>query len=189
MDAVFEAPIWLALTLSVVGLCVLVMGLRGASPPMRRFGLAIAAVGILVGGVRRFVDTPRERAVKATRNLVDSFGRRDWPAFEALLAEEAQFGPLAGRPTLAVAARRAAEAYDPRELHVLSVEAVLDASEVAVVSLTVMARAGEGAAAPTSWTLEWVRVGPDWKLRRATPLGGPFVNPSVIEMSIRRIGR
>jgi hypothetical protein len=174
-DLLFDAPWWLPTILAGLGLYVFWSGNRRQEPKIRNAGLALlaGAVGVLL--LSYFVDTPKEKAVKRSKQLVHAVEARDWATLKTTLDPTVSLSVLGfnvlyeNRDDLIKAAQRGVDQYGIKNVHVLGTDAEQTESLITVnMSIVSEQEATMGRPVPTSWKLEWQRSGNDWTLTRVT---------------------
>lgn len=176
-ELLFETPWWLPTVIFLAG-----AGLFIAGNNRRRFRLRTAGAGVVIlaavlVGVSYFVDTPAEKCLKNTRELIAAFQKKDWATFESLLDPRASVAInssitlYSNRADIVQAARRAQEMYQFTTARVLGAEAVQQDSLISVtLTLFTDQRATMGRPFTSTWRFEWQDFGKGWTLWRITAL-------------------
>src|SRR5256885_7409777 len=143
-DLLFETPWWLPTTIIAVGAILFYTANRRREVKLRTVGLGIVALGVVVALVSYFVDTPRERAIKGSRQLVQSVADRDWATVQSLLHPKASVA-IANVPStlyndreqIVARAKEGAERYGLKSVTILSTDARQDQTLI-TVSMTLL---------------------------------------------------
>ena len=127
-DLIFQTPWWLPTLIAVAGVVIFVTGNARVENRLRTAGLAIVGLAILLAVVSYFVDTPREKAVKQSRELCYAFERADWPKMTSILDKSTAVTVLGNtiyptRDQIIAAAKQAHERYGFKTVRVLSASA------------------------------------------------------------------
>src|SRR3954466_15846766 len=88
-ELLFQTPWWLPVTIGGIGVVLFITGNNRVEAKVRKAGLTIVALAVLLMGVSYFVDTDLEKAVKNTKALVRAVNDRDWPTMTSLLDPKA----------------------------------------------------------------------------------------------------
>ena len=84
-DLLFNTPWWLPTVIVAAGVALWVNGNNRSLDSLKRLGLGIAGVGLLLAIVSYFVDTDREKVTDQSSRLVQSVVSQDWATVESLL--------------------------------------------------------------------------------------------------------
>ena len=160
---VLESPFALALSLALIGLGGLVaLNARGRL----RTGLVVLGAAWALGGAAVLasvlVETPRERLIRRTRELVAALARVDTDAMRALIHEDAsveveRLSRFSGRDSIIDAASRYLGSTYRLESHATpEVQAVIDGPNAARTQARVR-HTGEGIPPASWWRISWYR--------------------------------
>src|SRR4051812_3791222 len=122
----FDTPWWLLALLIGAGAVLFWNGNRRQESRVRSAGLALLGVAILLGVLSYFVDTPRERAVKESKQFARAIEARDWPSARKILDPNCTLSVLGSvqlydsREQIIEAAKKAVERYGVSNMRILS---------------------------------------------------------------------
>src|SRR5689334_11092523 len=85
----FETPWWLPTAIVAVGAVLFYTANKRREARLRTVGLGVVCLGVLIAVVSYLVDTPKERAVKGSKHLVQAVASRDWQTMQSLLHPKA----------------------------------------------------------------------------------------------------
>lgn len=165
MEMLFDAPWWLYLAPGLIGLVMLVYGLRRGDRTLRNAGLVLLVVAVAVYGTSMAVETDTEKVSRQSRELVTAVEKNQWDQLSALL-----------EPDAAVTLLGMGQIYDSREKIIEACKSRVAGSGVTSLALTSLEPKREGAAqistevqiyvtsndaggrpVPTTWRLVWQR--------------------------------
>lgn len=184
LDFLFETPWWLPTIIFGAGLVVLIAGLRRGDTKSSRVGAGILALGLLVVIVSWAVETPRERAVNRTNQLVSAANRRDWTAFAADLDAQTNLYGLRGADQITAASKSAIESMDITNLHITGTDVTAQGTVIRV-SIRLYSEQ-RGVTALTDWQLEFQNMGSGWALFNITALSNQQISEDRIRSLIPR---
>src|SRR3954465_11709461 len=84
-QVLFETPWWLLTLVAIVAIALLVSGNNRQQNQLKLAGFIVLSLGIILAAVSFFVDTPREKALKGTRQFVRAVVDRDQAKLRSLL--------------------------------------------------------------------------------------------------------
>jgi hypothetical protein len=173
-ELLFDTPWWLPTLVAVVGVVLFVSGNKRVDLTLRNVGIGIFGLAILLVLLSWIVDTPKERAVKGTRQLVDSVEKKDWQKMRSLLDPKVSFFTYGNRDVLVDAVKRASEEQGVRSIVITSLEAK-QADTLITVTLTAYATldATQGRPFRSDWSLDWIETADGWVLRTIKLLPTP----------------
>ena len=168
----FETPWWLPTVVIGVGAVIFYTANKRGEKKLRAAGLVVAALGVGLALVSQFVDTDEERAVKRTKQLVDSFEKKDWERMRGLLHPRVTLGianvPVTlynDRDQIVARAQDAAERYGVQSITVTSLDARQDQTLI-TVSLTAYSVQEHTGGRPinSTWEFDWLQGADGWAL-------------------------
>lgn len=174
-DLLFDTPWWLPALLAGVGIVLFWNGNRRQESGLRNIGLLVLAAAALVMGVSYLVDTPLEKAVKQTKQLVKSVETNDWTTMRSILGATTSVSVLGGRPIyetrdeIVNGAKRAVEQYGVKNIRHLSTTAERQ-DTIITITMTLLSDHEQigGRTINTVWQFEWQQTGENWDLVRIT---------------------
>lgn len=101
MNFLFELPLWIVLVVLAAGVGVFIAGNNRVNARIRMIGLAVVAIGLGLGAVSYFGQTPREECVSRTKQIVAAVRAKDWDALKPLLDRNTQVMLLRGPDQIA----------------------------------------------------------------------------------------
>src|SRR4029079_3493871 len=121
-DLIFDTPLWLLGLLVIVGAALWWSGNNRQDKTLKRVGLAVFLVGVLVGVVSSLVDTDKERAARQTRQIVSAVERRDWEGFGKLLDPRTHVMIYNNREDIVAGAKITADVIGLKSLHITGMD-------------------------------------------------------------------
>src|SRR5271156_4230416 len=88
-DLLLEMPSWALSVVGVVGFLLMFSGIKDGQRKKALAGVGVVAVGLLLAGLSRFVDTPGKQVQRLTRRFVAAVEQRDAVAMGAILHPQA----------------------------------------------------------------------------------------------------
>lgn len=178
MNWLFDIAWWIPVAVVLGGAVAFVMGNSRRQLAVRNAGLAAVGLGIALALVSYFVDTPVEKAEKASRRFVQAFVEQDWETFSGLLDRKvslsAQGVPLAfysNRDELIQAARDAQAQYGFTSIRVTSANGKwIDGLIPVYLTLFSEQQATLGRPFPSTWEFDWQDYGDGYKITRITAI-------------------
>lgn len=168
----FETPWWLPTVIVLVGTVFFYTGNKRGEKKLRGGGLVVAALGIALAVLSYSVDTDRERAVRRTRLLVDSFEKKEWETVRTLLHPRASMSvanvPVTlynDRDQIVARARDASDRHGFQSVRVTSLDARQDQT-IITVSVNVLSVQETTAGRPitSAWEFDWLESADGWAL-------------------------
>ena len=168
-ELLFDTPWWLPALIGAAGVLVFVTGNKRTENKVRLAGVAVICLAILLAGVSYFVDTPREKALRQSRELVDAFERADWPAMTAILDPSAavtvQNDQVYGnRDEIIERAKKAHEQYGFKSVNVLTSSAEQVDTQITVHLMLLSEQDALGRTLNSEWQFEWRETAEGWSL-------------------------
>jgi hypothetical protein len=163
----FETPWWLLTLIAIVAIALLVSGNNRQKNRLKVAGFIVLSLGIILAAVSFFVDTPREKALKGTREFVRAVVDRDQAKLRSLLHPNAS---LLGwnKEDIVYGAKQYADDFGLKDAMITHLDA--DQSDTLVtVNLSVIST-HTGGKMPydnmnTSWQINWLDTGNGWLMK------------------------
>jgi len=170
-ELLFDIPLWLPAMIVGVGVVLFWMGNVRLEKKIRNTGAGLLALAVVLVIVSYIMDTPREKVMKQTRELVQSVEERDWPVMQGLLDPRCTLDKYNNRDEIVAAAQTAMEKFGVKTIMVTSLDAKQDAASI-TVHLDIVSEQDItlGRPFPTSWQLDWQRSSGNWLLRNISIL-------------------
>jgi hypothetical protein len=181
----FETPWWLPTMLIGVGVFVWITGNRRVEKPVMAWGLAIAALGILVILLSVLVDTDREKCFNRTKLLVTSAGQRDWTKFQSLIDPQTSIYGLRGPEEITSAAKTAAERINLSSAWISS-SRVEQTGTVITVDVRIISEQFQGNPAPSDWRFTYQNFGQGFVLYTVNVIDTRLINEQTVRARINR---
>jgi hypothetical protein len=187
-DLLFDTPLWLLGLLVIVGAALWWSGNNRQDKTLKRVGLAVFLVGVLLGVVSYFVDTDKERAVRQTKQIVSAVERRDWDALGKLLDPRTHVMIYNNRDDIVAGARVTADAIGLKSLHIIGSD-VEQKDTLINVDIKVLSEQERSFGRPitTSWRFVYQDFGGGWRLDTVEPLRSDEMNPEQIRANLQRV--
>ncbi|HVT90339.1 MAG TPA: hypothetical protein VHD56_15915 [Tepidisphaeraceae bacterium] len=183
-DLLFETPWWLPTFCIVAGVFIWWVGNNRQDNSSKRIGLSVLLAGVLIALVSYLVETPREHAVRRTRELAAAADTHNWTRFQSLLDPQTSFYGITGPEAITKAAQNVSDQYSLRSVKITGLETEKAAS-IIKVSIRVFTEIGAQSGV-SDWQLQYQNLGEGWKLYSVAAL----TNEQISEEQIRqRIGR
>lgn len=163
----FETPWWLLILIAIVAVALLVSGNNRQKNRLKVAGFVILSLGIILAAISFLVDTPREKALKGTREFVRAVVDRDPPKIRSLLHPSAT---LLGwnKEDIVYGAKQYADDFNLKDVTITQLEAEQDDSLVTVY-LTVFSHHAGGKLPydniNSSWQFNWMNTDNGWQLK------------------------
>lgn len=181
----FAAPWWLLATAGAAAVALLLYALAKASAAFRRTGLLAVLLIAAWAVAGLLVETPTERAVARTRDLIISYEQDDWNRLRQLIDEDTQFAGMLRGNEIVEAARLTKEAVGEHEFSVSQLQARRDQLGV-VVTLRVNAQTTQSVHGfSTGWRFDYRRLGDQWRLERIEIVATETADQSIIMRHLR----
>jgi hypothetical protein len=197
-DLLFDTPYWILGALAIVGVALFIIGNNKTDAQMRNIGLGVIALAVVMLLVSWFVDTPEEKCLKRTKQLVQAVEKRDWEGFNQLVLPRCRLSILGApgasfyrsRDEMLAGAKEGTERWDVKTARVYKSEVKNNVDYISV-DIDVYSEQTQGYAATllTSWQLDWQDTNDGWmcqeviakrigsqggeQLRRLFPAVGP----------------
>lgn len=187
-ELLFHSSWWLVACIAAGGIVGFIAGNRRLDKNLQRIGLAVLALAALLGFLRFFFPTPRERMEIRSRAIVKAVDHRDWEALRSLLdPDTAVCSPSrvlkGGRDAIVSGTQAVVESFDVKSVSVIGIESV-QTETLITVSLEIYSVQEDTQDRPvtSSWQMEYEQSGDQWILQKITALrvgteGGEDFNP------------
>ena len=168
----FDTPWWLPTAIVAAGAVLFVTANKRQERRLRTVGMGVVLLGVALVGVSYFVDTDLERAVKRSKQLVESFEQKDWQTMHSLLHPKASLGILNfpvtlynDREQIVAKAKEASDKYNFKSVDVTSIDARQDQSLI-TVTLHIWSEqdATMGRRINSTWQFDWQETADGWYL-------------------------
>lgn len=190
MDFAFD-PVWYwPVGLFVVGVTVFWTGNCRLDKTLKNAGGALALLALAWGVAAYVVETPREKAVTHTKELIEAYKAHDWGKFTGLLDPGTTLARYGNREMIVQAAKRSIDDPGVKETYVLSTESSQQQSHV-VVTMTVATTIEKAMGRPvrSTWEFDYVNMGGEWTLTAITPVGFEGQSAETILRQLPAVGK
>jgi len=175
-ELLFHSSWWLMACIAAGGIVAFVAGNRRLDKNLQRIGLAVLALAAILGLLRFFFPTARERMENRSRAIVKAVDNKDWNGLSSLLdSDTAVCSPSrvlkGGRDQIVAAARGVIDSQEVKSVSVLSIESV-QTQTLITVSLEIYSvqEATQGRPVTSSWQMDYEQSGDQWILQKITVL-------------------
>lgn len=175
-ELIFHESWWLLAAVAAGGICIFVAGNRRLDKSLQRIGIAALAIALVLGGLRYFFPTARERMEIRTRELVRAVGDQDWNALKSQIDPNTVIGSRnmvykAGRDAIDAMVQTNVEAFKVRSVSILGMESSQTQTMI-TISLEVYSIQEPTQDRPetSSWQLDYAESGDQWLLEKITLL-------------------
>lgn len=183
MEFFHEIPWWLVTGILAAGFALLWMGNNRRASAMMGGGAAVMLVGLLLGVASYLLESPRERVIRSTHELVRAVSERNWDAMTNLLHPEITLNLLRDRNSVVRTTRWAAETSQLQSAHITALQ-VQETETSFTAAMQVLGNFRDGSGL-SNWELDWEESGEQWLLREARFLGGPGMSPHLVNRYLR----
>jgi len=167
---------WWILAAAVGGIAAFFVGNRRLDKKLQKIGIAVVVVAVILGLLRFYFPTARERMEMRSRALVKAVDHKDWNALNSLLdANTAVCNRsrvlVAGRDNIVRMTRENCQHFRVQSVIVLGIESK-QADTAITVSLEVYSEQDPtlGRAETSSWQMDYQQSGDNWVLKNITLL-------------------
>ena len=168
----FETPWWLLGALAAVAIALLISGNARQNNRLKLAGFAALLLTIGLGATSYFVQTPREKAIQGSRQLVQAAVDRNPAIVQPLLHPNASLMHL-GRDDLLHTLKVGGDTAGLRDAQIISIEADVTQSLI-TVTMTVISDHDPSVAFRgtynSTWQLNWFETPQGWMLKDIIPL-------------------
>jgi hypothetical protein len=175
-ELLFHSSWWLMACIAAGGIVAFIAGNRRLDKNLQRIGLAVLALAAILGLLRFFFPTARERMEIRSRAIVKAVDHQDWNALSSLLdPDTAVCSPSrvlkGGRDQIVAATREVVDSLQVKSISVLSIESV-QTETLITVSLEIYSvqEDTQGRPVTSSWQMEYEQSGNQWILQKITVL-------------------
>jgi hypothetical protein len=175
-ELLFHSSWWLLGCVALGGIAFFIVGNRRLDKNLQRIGVAIVLVTAVLGLMRFFFPTPRERMEKRSRDIVHAVDHRDWTSLQNLLDKDTavcnRSGVMAGgRDAIIARTKFAMDQVHVKSVSILGVDSVQNETLI-TVSLEIFSTQEDTQDRPvtSSWQMEYEQSGDQWILTKITAL-------------------
>jgi hypothetical protein len=175
-ELIFHSSYWLLGCVAAGGIAIFIAGNRRLDKNLQRIGIAIFALAAVLGLLRFFFPTPRERMEIRTRAIVKSVEGGNWNKLSSLLDDEtAVCNPsrvlYGGKDLIVSTVKSAVEALHIKSITILGIDSV-QTETVITVSLEVYSVQDDPTGRPdtSNWQFDYEQSGDQWILQKITVL-------------------
>jgi hypothetical protein len=165
IDMLLDAPYWLVAMLALVGIGLLLSGLRRQQDKMSRSGIGLLAAAALLLILHIAVPTPQKKVEQQTRDLMEAIGRDDWATAGRLMRHAHMMEWKEEGAELAKAGQEKAHFYGLTGVKVNSLDTKREPNVILVrVSITTYHKGIYVDSVPSVWDLEYQKRLEGWVL-------------------------
>jgi hypothetical protein len=175
-ELLFHSSWWLLACVAAGGIGIFIAGNRRLDKNLQRIGLAVLALAAILGFLRFFFPTPRERMENRSRAIVHAVDHHDWDGLRSLLdPDTAVCNPSqvlkGGRDQIVSAAQAAVDVLKVKSVSIIGIDSV-QTETLITVSLEIYSIQEETMDRPvtSSWQMEYAKSGDQWILQKITVL-------------------
>lgn len=185
-DYLLHTPWWAAALIAAVGVALFFSANRRQDTTLQRVGIAIFAVGVVLGVLAQLFPTEQAKLERRTRELVSAADHKDFKRLASLLdadtalsaivdvdrATQVSGAPLniaAGRGAIVAAVQQAMQRFSVTSVSVTGIDSQ-QTDTLITVYVQVISRQDvtEDRPVPSTWQLDFQQEGDDWDLERIT---------------------
>ena len=169
MELLFDTPWWLPAAITLAGVIIFVSGNRRVEHKIRLAGVAVICLAALLTAVSIYVDTPRETALRRTRQLVDAFEAGDFQTMTSILHPDT-VATLQGaeiynsRDAIIAGAKTAHSKYGFKSVNVLFSNAEQVQTSITVTITLLSEQNAMASTLNSEWQFEWQQRADGWSL-------------------------
>jgi hypothetical protein len=168
----FETPWWLLVAVAVAAVALLVSGNNRQNARLKLAGVGVLILGAALWATSYFIETPREIAVRQTREAVTAVVNRDRATLDRLLHSRAVLLGW-GKAEILDGAAEYHDRFGVQRAHVTHIEAE-PADSIVTVTVSVLSRHDSKRmmidAIPSTWELKWMDTNQGWLLKEIAPM-------------------
>jgi hypothetical protein len=175
-ELLFHSSWWLLACVAAGGIGIFIAGNRRLDKKLQRIGLAVFALAAILGFLRFFFPTPRERMENRSRAIVRSVNDKNWDGLRKLLdPDTALCSPSqvlkGGRDLIVSTAQQAVDVVKLKSVSIIGIDSV-QTETVITVSLEIYSVQEDSLDRPvtSSWQMEYEKSGDQWILQKITVL-------------------
>jgi hypothetical protein len=176
MDPILHAPWWVAAMLAVAGVAMFVWGDRRLDKALKRVGIALVLVAVVLAILHAMFPSQRERAEKRTRQIVRAIDQKDWNALRSLLDANTTLGTnshllASGGEAIVSLTKSATETFGVKSLWISGISS-RQTDALITVSAEVISNQDASLDRPVASgaQLDFQQYGDDWILEKITIL-------------------
>lgn len=172
-DFFLATPWWVFVGLAVLAVFLLVSGNNRQDKQLKRAGLGVLVLGLILFAVSWLIETPPEIARRQTKEFVDAVMKRESEPLERLLHSNASLAKW-NKADIVYGAKSYAEQFGLTGNMISGMEIDEQAGMVVVTLSNITSfessRAPIGTM-PNHWELNWLETSGGWKLKDITLIG------------------
>lgn len=190
MDLIFSTPWWLPTGLLAVGAALFWSGNKRIDQGMKRLGFGLILAAVLVMIVSSIVETPKEKAIRITKAVINAYKDHDWDKMQSLLDPATKLANYGNRNMIMAGAKASIDKPGVKDVHVLSIEADQEQTHIGVTTTVVAAiDQAQGRPVTSTWRFDYVNFGGEWTLESITPLRLMGESPDAIVRELPRVAQ
>jgi hypothetical protein len=173
-ELLFHSSWWLLACVAAGGIAFFIVGNRRLDKNFQRIALAIVAVAAILGMLRFFFPTPRERMENRSRAIIRAFDNSDWTALKNLMDRDTavcnRSRVLYGGSDAIVSRAKLAKDH-VKSVSILGMDSARTETLI-TISLELFSTPDENQDRPltSSWQMDYEQSGDDWVLQKITVL-------------------
>lgn len=173
-EVLFHSSWWLLASVATGGIAMFLFGNRRTDKNLQRIGLIIVAVAIVLGLMRYFFPTARERMELRSRSIVHAVDHHDWSSLSALLSPDTSlcnrsrvlFG---GKDAIVRTAQVEMERAKVKSVHIIGLDSTQTDMQISV-SLEIYSTEEDDRPITSTWRMDYEQSGEEWLLQSITLL-------------------
>jgi hypothetical protein len=175
-ELLFHTSWWILGAAALGGIGLLLFGNRRTDKSIQAIGLAVVLLALLLGALRFFFPSPRERMEIRTKALVRAVDERDWPTLKSLLDPDTILANrnrtlVGGRDAIMALAQSEVDRAGLKSASVIGIESQQTDTFVTVnVEVYTVQDATQDRPETSSWQMDFEQSGKDWILEKITAL-------------------
>jgi hypothetical protein len=175
-ELLFHTSWWILGAAALGGIALLLFGNRRTDKSIQRIGIAVVLLALLLGALRFFFPTPRERMEIRTKALIRAVDERDWTSVKSLLDQDTILSNRShtiagGRDNIIALAQAACDHAGLKSATVIGIESQQTDTLVTVnVEVYSVQDATQDRPETSSWQMDFQQSGNDWILEKITAL-------------------
>ena len=175
-ELLFHTSWWILGATALGGLALLLFGNRRTDKAIQRIGIGIVLLALLLGALRFFFPTPRERMENRTKALVRAVDQKDWNALKSLLNADTVFSNRSrtiagGRDNILAMVQSASDRFGLKSVSIIGIESQQTDTMVTVnIEAYSIQDATQDRPETSSWQMDYEQSGNDWVLEKITAL-------------------
>jgi hypothetical protein len=175
-ELLFHTSWWILGATALGGIALLLFGNRRTDKSIQRIGVAVVLAALLLGGLRFFFPTPRERMEIRTKSLVRAVDQKDWMLLKSLLDANTVLSNrnrtiAGGADIIAALTQTDCDRFGVKSASVIGIESEqIDTSVTVSVEVYSVQDATEDRPLTSSWQMDYEQSGNNWILEKITAL-------------------